>query len=92
LRFEWDPKKSALNLRKHGVAFEDAVRVFEGLHIEGPDERHSDGEDRWIVYGEVSGRVIVAVYTWRGEGRRIISARKATKAEREAFYRAIHSA
>ena len=91
MRFEWDSKKDAANLRKHGIAFEDAIEIFGSPFLEGPDDRQSGGEDRWLVLGEVRGRVIVVVYTWRGERRRIISARKAKKAEREAYYREIYS-
>jgi uncharacterized protein len=88
LRFEWDPRKRALNLRKHGIAFEDAVEVFAQPHL---DDRPEHGEHRFVAFGEMRGRVIVVVYTKREEKRRIISARKATKDEREAYYRAIYS-
>ena len=91
MRFEWDPKKNTANLRKHGIAFEDAIEVFGRPFLEGPDHRKSSGEDRWLVTGEVRGRVILVVCTWRGERLRIISARKAEKAEREAYDRAIYS-
>jgi uncharacterized DUF497 family protein len=90
LEFEWDPKKGAFNLREHGVAFEDAAEIFDGLHLERRDDREYGGEERCIAAGVATGRVLIVVYTWRGKGRRIISARKATKAEREEFYRAIH--
>jgi uncharacterized DUF497 family protein len=90
LRFQWDPKKDAINLRKHDLAFEDVVGVFDGPYLELPDERQYEREQRWIVSGEARGRVVIVVYTWRGNGRRIISARKATKAEQEEYYRAIY--
>ena len=89
--FEWDPKKEAANLRKHGVAFQDAVGIFDGLHLEQRDDRDYSGEERFVVAGEVKECVLIVVYAWRSGGsRRIISARKATKAEREEFYRALH--
>lgn len=89
--FEWDPRKRALNLRKHGIAFEDAVEVFAQPHLEDLDDRPEHGEHRFVAFGEMRGRVIAVVYTKREEKRRIISARKATKDEREAYYRAIYS-
>ena len=89
MRFQWDPKKDAINLRKHGLAFEDVVGIFDRPCLELPDERH-EHEQRWIVSGEVRGRVLIVVYSWRGNSRRIISARKAIKAEQEEFYSAIY--
>lgn len=77
----------ASNLRKHGVAFEDAAEIFEGPHLEWPDERDY-GEERLVAVGEAKGRVLVVIHAWRGNNRRIVSARKATKAERERFYEA----
>jgi uncharacterized DUF497 family protein len=90
LGFEWDPRKEARNVQKHGIAFEDAARIFTGAHLERPDEREYNGELRWIASGELGGRVLVVVYAWRGDSRRIISARKATKTEREEYHRAIY--
>jgi uncharacterized protein len=58
--------------------------------LERPDEHPREEESRWIAVGEVEGRVLVVVYTWRAETRRIISGRKATKTEREEFYRTIY--
>jgi uncharacterized DUF497 family protein len=89
LRFQWDPKKEEINLRKHGLAFEDVVCVFERPYLEMPDERHGD-EQRFIVSGEANHRVVIVVYTWRGDCRRIINARKATKAEQKAYYGAAY--
>jgi uncharacterized protein len=91
LDWEWDPRKRALNLRKHGIAFEDAVELFEHPRLEGPDDRRDYGEDRWIAFGEMRGHVIAVVFTWRGETRRIISARKATRLERETYYQTLHA-
>jgi uncharacterized DUF497 family protein len=90
LGFEWDPRKEARNVQKHGIAFEDAAKIFAGAHFERPDEHDHNGEQRWIAAEELGGRVLVVVYAWRGDSRRIISARKATKAEREGHYRSIY--
>ena len=91
LRFEWDPKKATLNLRKHGVSFEDAQSVFSdenGLLIDDPD--HSEEEDRFVLLGlSHSLRLLVVVHCYRSEGRviRIISARKADAQERSIYPR-----
>ena len=83
---EWDDNKAELNWKKHGIHFEDAALVFldENL-IDDYDEYHSDDEDRIKVIGLV-GKVLVVIYTERGEKYRIISARNATKRERMKYY------
>jgi uncharacterized protein len=91
LEFEWDLRKSSLNLKKHGIAFEDAVALFNQPYLERLDDRHDYGEQRWIVSGQIAAGVIVVVYVWRAERRRIVSAREAKKAERETYYRAIYA-
>jgi uncharacterized DUF497 family protein len=87
--FEWDARKNAVNRLKHGIDFVDAVRIFDGPIVEGPDERE-DQEVRLIAFGALGLRVIAVVYTWRGETCRIISARRATNNERKAYYQALH--
>jgi len=49
LRFEWDPRKRALNLRKHGVAFEDAIELFAQPYLEDPDDRLEYAEPRFVA-------------------------------------------
>ena len=87
LQFEWDEAKATANLRKHGVGFEEAITVFgdpQALTIF--DEAHSDHEDRYVDIGRSSsGRVIVVVYTERGESIRIISCRTAIPTERRQY-------
>lgn len=89
IRFEWDPSKAQVNLRKHKVSFEDARSVFSderALLIDDPD--HSELEDRFVLLGlSRSLRVLVVVHCYRAEGRviRIISARKAD-ADEQALY------
>ena len=87
LRFEWDEKKEELNIKKHGINFEVASHVFlDPERIEYYDAAHSNAEeDRFITIGYV-GEVLTVVYTERTEILRIISARMATKKEREAYY------
>lgn len=89
LRFEWDPRKAAANLRKHKVSFEDAQSVFadeRALLIDDPD--HSEDEERFVLLGlSQSLRLLVVVHCYRAEGRviRIISARKADADERSIY-------
>lgn len=83
---EWDPAKAKANLTKHGIHFADAVSVLEddsALTIRDP---YSEDEERWITIGmDVLGRLLVVVYTWRGERVRLISARQATPQERRQY-------
>ena len=87
VKFEWDERKAASNLKKHRVSFSEASTIFDDLwFITFLDEEHSTGEDRYITIG-LSNRnrlLLVAHTDWDGETR-IISARKATNNERE-FY------
>jgi uncharacterized DUF497 family protein len=85
--FEWDEDKAASNLQKHGVDFADAVGVFDdALAFSMPDD--DPGEDRFIALGtDTLGRLLVVVYTFRGEKIRIISARRGTSSERRTYER-----
>lgn len=87
--FEWDETKNEINKKKHKIDFETAARVFyDENHIELYDETHSSEEERFIAIGMVGGfaAVVFVVYTPRENVIRIISARKATKKEREDYY------
>jgi len=84
LAFEWDPRKAALNLAKHKVSFDEAATAFGdplGQIIDDP--RHSADEERFVLLGR-SGRrrLLVVMFTERGEAIRLISARRATPRER----------
>jgi hypothetical protein len=84
--FEWDEAKREANLAKHGVDFVDAIAVFaDPFRLERSDERHDYGEERRQTIGAVGTRVLFIVYTRRNCVRRLISARKASKDEREAY-------
>ncbi len=85
MTYQWDDDKATANLRKHGIDFADAVSVFsDDLAITIPDERFD--EERFITVGmDAFGRVLVVVYTWRGNEIRLISARKATRRERKQY-------
>jgi uncharacterized DUF497 family protein len=81
VEIEWDSKKAASNLKKHGVDFTDAVAVLEDERAITISEDHPD-EERFITIGKGSlNCILVVVYTWREIRIRIISARKATAKE-----------
>ena len=87
ISFEWDDAKAASNLKKHRVSVDEAVTVFgDSLAITFPDTDHEDGEYRSRTYGmSSSGRLLVVVHTERRNNVRIISARKATKYEKNIY-------
>lgn len=85
-KFVWDEEKAKINRRKHKVSFETAAEVFlDDYKIDYFDEFHSDDEDRFKIVGLVE-KVLVVIYTERGERNRIISARAATKNEEADYY------
>ena len=88
LRFSWDPRKAASNLRKHGVSFEEAVTAFgDPLSITISDPLHSEPEDRFVLLGlSANSRLLVVVHAERGDDEiRIISARLASRRERTQY-------
>lgn len=87
LKFEWDTVKANANLRKHGVSFEEAASIFgDPLALTFSDPDHSVAEKRWISFGASNkDRLVAAVHAERGRSIRIISARKATRHEREIY-------
>lgn len=87
LDFEWDEEKDFLNTWKHGISFEEAKMVFfDSLAAILYDFEHSIGEDRWKIYGLVNITVVTVCFTARDGVIRLISARKATKAEEEEYF------
>ena len=90
MRYSWNEEKSRRNLALHGIAFEDAVRIFEGPTVERVDDRFDYGERRVYAIGIVNGLEITAVYTDRKEEeRRIISAWRSEPHERRHYWRHI---
>jgi hypothetical protein len=91
LRFEWDERKNSTNVRKHGVSFDEAASVFadeSALLLDDPD--HSKDEDRFILMGlSQSLRILLVFHCFREDQDviRIISARRASRAEREHYVR-----
>lgn len=83
---EWDPEKAAANRRKHGVDFASAVGVFEDDRALTIRDLDSDREDRFVAIGmDRLARILVVVFTLRGEHVRLISARKANSWERRQY-------
>ena len=87
--FEWNIAKSEENLKKHGVSFTEAELTFEDFYaIEEFDDEHSTAEEsRYKMLAMAGAKILVVVYTMRGENFRIISAREAEKYERELYER-----
>ena len=87
LIFEWDPKKAKINREKHDVSFEEASTVFKDpLSLTIDDPLHSSYEERLILIGmSYNNRMLVIVHRESGDNIRIISARKATKKERNYY-------
>ena len=86
MEFEWDETKHLANLRKHGIDFTDVPAVFDGDILTIEDDRYSHGEQRFVTFGLLQGRVIAVVHTEREDCIRIISARKATKYEQRTYF------
>ena len=85
MTYRWDRHKARVNLDKHGIDFAEAVAVLEDDTALTLDDDHPD-EERFITIGsDTFGRVLVVVYTWRGDVVRLISARKATPRERQQY-------
>lgn len=90
IRFEWDAAKAAANLRKHGVSFELAMRVFSDPLAFSCQDRSEEGEQRWQTLGVVDGLLLLLVaHTVREDDEdeviRIISAREATRKEKRDY-------
>jgi hypothetical protein len=90
MRFEWDVRKDAANRQKHGISFELAQRVFDDPNHLSVQDRHESGEERWQTLGLIGlVAIFMVAHTYEDEDGeevvRIISARKATKAERKRY-------
>ncbi len=84
MKFKWDPAKAKANIVRHGVSFEEAQGVFADLQaLELLDD--STEEERWRLLGRAGSKILMVVYTERGDTMRIISARKASKREQEVY-------
>ena len=84
--FAWDEAKRRSNLKKHGIDFRDAERIFRGFTLTAEDTREAYGERRFLTLGLLHDQVVSVTHTERGEDSRIISIRKATKHETRYYF------
>lgn len=83
--FQWDEQKNAANEAKHGISFEQAAQIFRSPVLKRLDDRRDYREMRFIALGAYDGEVLCVVFTERDGDIRLISARKASKHEREPY-------
>ncbi len=89
MKYQWDPNKEAINIKKHGIDFTTASKVFDDDYLlEEYDHEHSLGEDRYKVLGMINdvSVILAVIYTDRKKSCRIISARRATQKEENKYY------
>lgn len=84
--FEWDEAKNLANIRKHGISFTVAKRIFEGSVLSRLDRRREYGEERYLSIGEVEQALIVIAHTRRAGRTRLISAQPASRRERQVYH------
>ena len=89
MEFEWDEAKRKSNLRNHGIDFVGIEQVFEGETVTVLDDRFDYGEQRFVTFGLLDGRVVAIAHTETDEVIRIISVRKATKNEESSYFKEI---
>ena len=90
MNYVWDKRKGRGNVARHGIAFEDAIRVFKGPTLERVDDRFDYGETRIYAIGVVGGLEITLIYTDVSETeRRVISAWRAERHERTAYWQSL---
>jgi uncharacterized protein len=86
IEFEGDEQKRLSNLQKHNIDFVRACQIFDGFTVEFEDNRYDYEEDRYIAVGETNGQILTVVYTYQNGAIRLISARQATRYERNLYY------
>ena len=84
--FEWDDEKRQLNIVKHHIDFEDAIKIYDDFVITTASGQPDLTEERFLSIGLLWGLEIAVIFTPRGDKRRIISARRARKAERTRYH------
>lgn len=87
MEITYDAEKRQLTLENRGLDFEDAAQVFAGTAFTVEDDRHDYGETRYQTLGLLNGRLVMVVWTPRGEARHVISMRKANERERKRYRR-----
>jgi len=86
MRFTWDERKRKSNMKKHGLDFKKAHKVFAGATFSIPDTRFDYGEERFVTLGLLDADVVVIVHTETKDEIRIISMRKGTTNEQKIFF------
>jgi uncharacterized protein len=90
VRYAWSSEKNRRNIERHGIAFDEARRIFEGPTVDKVDNRFDSGETRVYALGLVNGWEITVVYPDRGhDERRIISALRSEPHERRSYWQNI---
>lgn len=84
-RFTWDETKRLSNLRKHGLDFADAAKVFAGIYVSHNDERYLYEEIRSVAIGLLEGRPVTLTYAEKKDETRIVSFRKANRNEQKTL-------
>ena len=85
VEYQWDPEKAKRNIKQHSVRFSDAITIFVDDRAITIEDDNPD-EQRFVTIGmDATARILVVVYTWRGDDIRIISARKATRNETKQY-------
>jgi uncharacterized protein len=87
VRLTYDPQKRVETLVNRGLDFEDAPLIFDGDFYEQVDDRRDYGEVRWLTVGLLRGRLVMVVWTSRGDARHIISMRKCNEREQKGYIR-----
>ena len=85
MKITFDPVKRAVTLAERGLDFEDTADLFRGDTLDFPDDRQDYGERRMITVGHLRGRMMIVVWTPRGNARHVISMRKANAREKARF-------
>ena len=89
MRFEWSENKNSTNVKKHGIDFQDAKKIFDGYTLTIEDDRFDYGEQRFVSFGIMYGHVIAVIHLESENAIRIISARKATKNEQKEYFKQV---
>jgi uncharacterized protein len=83
----YDPAKREAVLRERGLDIADAGEIFEAFHLTRADEKHSRTEDRLTSVGMMGDQLVIVVWTWRDDDRRIVTMWKANEKERDIYRR-----
>jgi uncharacterized DUF497 family protein len=85
MKITFDPAKRTVTLAERGLDFEDALELFGGDTLDFPDDRRDYGELRMVTVGHLRGRMVIVIWTPRGNARHVISMRKANAREKARF-------